>query len=102
MGSVGSYSVSGFSYNATDHVATWSLSAAIGADKLYVALPGSGATPVTDTAGNGLDGEWTNPTSYSQVGATSIFPSGNGVAGGDFAFRWMFCRGIRPAEAWGR
>ena len=88
VGSVGSYSVSGFSYNATDHVATWSLSAVIGADKLYVALPGSGATPVTDTAGNALDGEWTNPTSYSQVGGTSIFPSGDGVAGGDFAFRF--------------
>ena len=87
-GSVGSYSISGFTYNSTDHVATWSLSAAIGADKLYIALPGSGATPVTDVAGNALDGEWTNPTSYSQVGATSIFPAGNGVAGGDFAFRF--------------
>ena len=88
VGSVGSYNISGFSYNATDHVATWSLSAVIGADKLYVALPGSGATPVTDTAGNALDGEWMNPTSYSQVGATSSFPSGNGAAGGDFAFRF--------------
>ncbi len=88
VGSVGSYSVSGFSYSASDHVATWSLSAMIGADKLYVALPGSGATPVTDTAGNALDGEWSNPTSFGQVGATSTFPSGNGVAGGDFAFRF--------------
>ena len=88
VGSVGSYSVSGFSYNATDHVATWSLSAVIGADKLYVALPGSGATPVTDVAGNALDGEWTNPTGYNDAGPTGIFPSGNGVAGGDFAFRF--------------
>ena len=88
VGSVGSYNVSSFSYNSTDHVATWSLSAVIGADKLYVALPGGGATPVTDTAGNALDGEWTNPTSYSQSGATDTFPSGNGVAGGDFAFRF--------------
>ena len=88
VGSVGSYSVSGFSYSASDHVATWSLSAMIGADKLYVALPGSGATPVTDTAGNALDGEWSNPTSFGQVGATSTFPSGDGVAGGDFAFRF--------------
>ena len=87
-GSVGSYSVSGFSYNATNHVATWSLSAVIGPDKLYIALPGSGATPVTDVAGNLLDGEWTNPTSFSDVSATSTFPSGNGVAGGDFAFRF--------------
>jgi len=88
VGSVGSYSVSGFSYNSTDRVATWSLSAVIGADKLYVAVPGSGATPVTDAAGNILDGEWTNPTDYSQVGSTSTFPSGDGTAGGSFAFRF--------------
>jgi hypothetical protein len=80
--------VSGFAYNATDHVATWSLSAVIGVDKLYVAVPGSGATPVTDVAGNALDGEWSNPTGFSQVGATDSFPSGDGVAGGDFAFRF--------------
>ena len=87
-GSVGSYSVSGFAYSSTDHVATWSLSAVIGPDKLYIALPGGGATPVTDTAGNALDGEWTNPSSFTDVGASSSFPSGNGVAGGDFAFRF--------------
>ena len=87
-GSVGSYSISGFSYNVIDHVATWSLSAVIGPDKLYIALPGSGATPLTDVAGNLLDGEWTNPTSFSDVSASSSFPSGNGVAGGDFAFRF--------------
>ena len=88
IGSVGSYSVSGFSYSSADHVATWSLSAAIGPDKLYVAVPGSGTTAVRDAAGNVLDGEWSNPTSYSQVGSTSSFPSGNGTAGGDFAFRF--------------
>ena len=88
VASVGSYSVSGFSYNATDHVATWSLSAAIGPDKLYVAVPGSGSAPVTDLAGNVLDGEWNNPSSYSQVGSTDTFPSGDGTAGGDFAFRF--------------
>jgi len=87
-GSVGTYSVSGFSYSSTDHVATWSLSAVIGADKLYIALPGTGTSPVRDTAGNILDGEWANPTSYSQAGATDTFPSGDGVAGGDFAFRF--------------
>ena len=88
VGSVGSYSVSGFSYSAADHVATWSLSAAIGPDKLYVAVPGTGTSGVRDAAGNVLDGEWNNPTSYSQVGATDTFPSGNGTAGGDFAFRF--------------
>ena len=88
VGSVGSYNISGFSYSATDHAATWSLSAVIGPDKLYIGLPGSGTTPVTDAAGNALDGEWTNPTSFSQVGDSSIFPSGDGLAGGDFAFRF--------------
>ena len=88
VGSAGSYTVSGFSYNATDHVATWSLSAVIGPDKLYVALPGTGSSPVRDAVGNLLDGEWNNPSSYSQVGSTDTFPSGNGTAGGDFAFRF--------------
>ena len=88
VGSVGSYSVSGFSYSSADHVATWSLSAAIGPDKLYVAVPGTGTSGVRDAAGNVLDGEWNNPTSYSQVGSTDTFPSGNGTAGGDFAFRF--------------
>ena len=88
MGSVGSYSVSGFSYSSTDHVATWSLSAAISPDRLYVALPGTGTTAVKDIAGNVLDGEWDNPSSYSQVGSTDTFPSGNGSAGADFAFRF--------------
>ena len=88
VGSVGSYSVSGFSYNEADHVATWSLSVAMGPDRLYVALPGSGSAPVSDLAGNVLDGEWTNPSSYSQAGSTDTFPSGNGSAGGDFAFRF--------------
>ena len=43
---------------------------------------------MTDVAGNVLDGEWTNSTSYSQLGSTSSFPSGNGTAGGNFAFRF--------------
>ena len=88
VGSVGSYSVSGFSYSSADHVATWSLSAAIGPDKLYVALPGTGTTAVKDAVGNLLDGEWNNPSSYSQAGSTDTFPSGDGTAGGDFAFRF--------------
>ena len=88
VGSVGSYSVSGFSYSSTDHVATWSLSAAMGLDKLVGALPGSGNAPLSDLAGNVLDGEWNNLGSYSQAGSTSSFPSGNGTAAGDFAFRF--------------
>jgi len=86
-GSVGSYSVSGFAYNPADHVATWSLSEVMGPDKLYIALPGTGTSPLADAAGNIMDGEWSNPSSYSDVGASDTFPSGNGTAGGDFVFR---------------
>ena len=34
-----------------------------------------------------MDGEWTNPTTTSSTG-TSQYPSGNGVAGGNFLFRF--------------
>ena len=67
-----------------------------------LAVPGSGSAPVTDLAGNVLDGEWNNPSSYSQVGSTDMFPSGNGSAGGDFAFRFDVLPGDSTGEAWGR
>jgi hypothetical protein len=43
-------------------------------------------TAVTDTAGNALDGEWTNPASRSTP-SSNAFPSGNGSPGGQFVFR---------------
>ena len=60
-----------------------------GPDKLYVALPGSGSAPVTDAVresawmGNGI-----TPAATARSGSTDTFPSGNGTAGGDFAFRF--------------
>ena len=59
-----------------------------------LALNADGSNPIEDPAGNRLDGEWTNPTSTSDSGG-SIYPSGNGVAGGDFDFRFN----VLPGDA---
>ena len=85
---VPSYNVSGgtFSYNPSTFTATWTLPQPIGPDKLMLALNANESDPIKDAAGNRLDGEWTNPTSTTATG-TSTYPSGNGLAGGDFHFR---------------
>ena len=72
---VADYAIAGFSYNGGSHMATWTLSGPVAADKLLLAL----SDDVTDIAGNALDGEWSD--------GTSTFPSGDGSEGGDFAFR---------------
>ena len=69
------YAFAGFQYNAASRTATWTLAAPIGTDKLVLDL----SDDVRDTLGNRLDGEW--PNSFG------VFPSGDGVAGGDFLFR---------------
>lgn len=75
-----------FSYNTSVNVATWTFPAILH-DQLWIVLDGTSASAVTDMDGNRLDGEWVNPTGYSDNDADgSIYPSGNGVAGGDFAF----------------
>jgi hypothetical protein len=75
---VANYAISGFSYNATTHVATWTLASRIGGDRLHIDLQSTGVAAVTDSVGDALDGEWTN--------GVSSYPSGNGTAGGDFQF----------------
>jgi hypothetical protein len=76
----------GFAYNSETNTATWSF-ATIYRDQLWLTLDGSTGNAVTDLAGNRLDGEWTNPSSFTDNDAdSSIFPSGNGVAGGNFTF----------------
>lgn len=74
---VSQYSFANFSYDAATYTATWTLSSAIAKDRMLIDLAGDGYDPVRDTAGNALDGEWTNNVSTT---------SGNGIAGGDFQF----------------
>ncbi len=75
----------GFTYDPVTFTATWTLAASIAADKLLLDLDAD-AGGVTDANGNALDGEWTNPTAPANGGADT-FPSGDGIAGGDFHFR---------------
>jgi hypothetical protein len=72
---VATYSIGGLNYDASTQVADWTLTSAIGADKLLLQL----SAVATDLAGNALDGEWTD-------GQTAAL-SGNGLAGGDLLFR---------------
>ena len=71
----------GFSYPDPDGpaglTATWKLTAPVSlADKLLLVLS---SDSVTDVAGNALDGGWANNA--------DTYNSGDGAAGGDFAFR---------------
>ena len=59
-----------------------------------LALNADGSDPIEDAAGNRLDGEWTNPANTSDTG-DSTYPSGNGVPGGDFDFRFN----VLPGDA---
>lgn len=63
-----------------DFEAVWTLASALAVDRLLMTIDGSTATAVTDLLGNVLDGDW--------LDARSLYPSGEGTAGGDFAFRF--------------
>jgi ELWxxDGT repeat protein len=80
------YGVSQFAYDSATHTAVWRLSQPIGANVVQLTLR-SGADGVRDLAGAALDGEWDNPVSVNEPSDT--FPSGDGVAGGDFVFRFI-------------
>jgi len=59
-------------------VSTWRLASPVRADRLALELKSGDSTGVKDLVGRPLDGEWAD-------GADN-FPSGDGAAGGDFAF----------------
>ncbi|MCC6493693.1 MAG: hypothetical protein IT424_11820 [Pirellulales bacterium] len=72
-----------FSYDGATHVATWRFEGWALGHNYLLAL----SDAVTDLANNRLDGEWTNPASFSTVNSlVSEFPSGDGTAGGWFKF----------------
>jgi len=79
----------GFDYDPATFTATWTLDPAdldpltggILPDRLQLLL----SDDVTDVADKALDGDWDNPTSTTDP-ASDTFPSGNTLAGGDFAF----------------
>jgi len=68
----------GFSYDSTNHVATWTLASSLTKDKLNLGVLSAGVTLKSDPTVT-LDGEFTTGVT---TGA-----SGDGTAGGDFNFR---------------
>ncbi|MFZ5833744.1 MAG: hypothetical protein ACOY3P_26960, partial [Planctomycetota bacterium] len=83
---------SAFAYDDSIHTATWTFSSAIDTNKLRLVLHSSAVDGIRTPAGVALDGEWTNPTSLGGSGAA--FPSGDGVAGGNFDF----CLNVLPGD----
>ena len=81
-------------YDPATFTATWTLAAPIRNDKVTIRLDGDDGPDgdgVRDAAGNLLDGDWLNPV-YPSYGADN-FPSGDGVAGGDFVFNFRVLPG---------
>ncbi len=70
-------SISGFSYNSSTHVATWTFASQPVGNRILLHFD---AASVTDTAGDMLDGYWQDGSSSSTTG------SGNGGQGSDFNF----------------
>ena len=67
-----------FFYDAQSKTATWTFANAMAIDKTMLDLNGDNLSPIVDLDNNLLDGNWTDDV--------SVFPSGNGTAGGDFEF----------------
>jgi hypothetical protein len=73
-----SFPITHFIYDAFSRTATWTLAAPLPKNVYQIDLDGDGLDPVSDLNGVVLDGEWTNNS--------DTYSSGNGIAGGDFAF----------------
>jgi hypothetical protein len=85
--------------NNNGHTATWTYVSALPAAQYQLWLPDS----IHDFNGNSLDGEWSNPGSYNPGGSsvvTTIFPSGNDIAGGDFKFVYTILGGDANRNNW--
>jgi hypothetical protein len=83
VGSInGAHTFSDFSYDAASRTATWTVNGLSQSDELTLTLDDGVAAKV---GGKSLDGNWSNPVDLADTGS-STFPSGNGLAGGDFVF----------------
>jgi hypothetical protein len=72
-----------------DLTAIWSLSSPLPQAQYLLRLQDH----ITDQDGKALDGEWTNPVAVSTGSGSSEFPSGDGIAGGDFEFIFTILSG---------
>ncbi|MCX7429169.1 MAG: right-handed parallel beta-helix repeat-containing protein [Planctomycetia bacterium] len=78
------------SWSPDGYTATWTLDSEVSLGEWYIVLD---ATQVLTPVGTQLDGEWTNPEYFGDIDDNSEFPSGNGVAGGDFQFAFTVLPG---------
>lgn len=85
-----------FSYDPLTFTATWRFEGWALGDNYLLHLSDS----ITDTEGNHLDGEWTNPASISTTNSlVSEFPSGDGESGGAFIFAMTLLPGDLNLDA---
>ena len=82
-------STSEFTFDSVTHSAKWTFEQALPSDQYEITL-----TNVTDLAGVPLDGEWDNPNTWFDA-ESDTFPSGDGLFGSDFQFRFT----ILPGDA---
>jgi hypothetical protein len=73
----GTYGFNNFNYDPGTKTAVWTLSSTVTNDKVRLTIPSASLL--------NLDGEWTD--------SADAYPSGDGTAGGDFAFRIYILRG---------
>jgi hypothetical protein len=86
------YTFSNFEYDSLARTAVWTIDEILNTDQLTLVLNAEGPSPITNLAGQSLDGDWTNPPNIASL-LGSAFPSGNGTAGGDFVFVWTVLPG---------
>ncbi len=79
------FQIQQFAYDAETYTASWTLSAPLAKNSYFLEIDGDGVSPVVDLQGMAVDGEWTT--------SSSVYPSGNSVAGGDFSFAFRVLPG---------
>lgn len=80
-----SFQIQQFAYDAETYTASWTLSAPLEKNSYLLEIDGDGVSPVVNLQGMAIDGDWTT--------SSSVYPSGNGVAGGDFSFAFRVLPG---------
>lgn len=81
-------SVTDLNYDLATNTATWTFDSALSDGRQLVRLKEG----IFDLDGDEVDGEFTNPWMLSETGA-SVLPSGDGLAGGQFRFRFTVLAG---------
>lgn len=79
------FQIQHFAYDPRTFTATWTLSAPLAKNSYIIEIDGDGLAPEKSRSGMTLDGE--------RATSSDVYPSGNGVAGGDFAFAFRVLPG---------